>query len=75
MPENETIETLAEEQKAEPVYARYLGEGVRYLVGIPARDLTRGEWVALGEAEQKRALGVKPAVYEIVAERTAKKPR
>ncbi len=62
----------------EPIFVRYIGDGAHYLAGIPARDMTRAEWDALGELEQKRALDVKPALYEMVTKdegRRTKKAR
>lgn len=43
---------MAHKKKA--VYARYTGDG--YVVGVPARDLSRHEWVKLSEEKQKFAL-------------------
>lgn len=57
----------------EPIFVRYIGDGAHYLAGIPARDMTRAEWGALGELEQKRALDVKPALYEFVEAKTPRK--
>ncbi len=49
---------------APEIKARYMGGGVEFIPGIPARDLTVDEWLKLSPADQKKAIATK--VYKLV---------
>lgn len=46
------------------IKARYMGGGVEFIPGIPARDLTEDEWLKLPADLQKKATVTK--VYKLV---------
>ena len=59
-------EVLAERARAEPMVmaARYLGNGVHFIDGIPAHDLSNYEWHALTAALRRKAIA--SSLYEKV---------
>jgi len=46
----------------EAIYAVYIGKGA-YINGVPSKDLTKTEWLALSEEE--RALALKAKTHEL----------
>jgi len=43
---------------SEAIKAEFVGDGRRYMIGVPSRDLTADEWDALGERMQAALIEV-----------------
>ena len=53
---------------AKKTVIQFVGDGSRYITGIPARDLTKDEFAALSEAQKKQCIAsglyMKPGTKE-----------